>query len=266
VAAVTAHERCDYLPIARRPVYDWPGGVRLAVYLAIGHGSAGARGDYGYRVGAWRLLDLLYELALPASALVPAALVEACPELLRAHLMRGDEIVGCGQLRAGRGKRPSEEEESALIRTASEALGRLAGAPPRGWFSPSGAASNATPDLLQEAGYAYFLDAGSDDQPIWLRTRAGRILAVPRAPALDDVRGKLAADAFADRIVDDFDERLRQSEGGPLVLGVTLHASTDGRPHRLKHLRRAVRHILERERVWFATAGAIAAHAAPNAP
>jgi hypothetical protein len=50
-------------------------------------------------------------------------------------------------------------------------------------------------------------------------------------------------------------------------MGVTLHASIAGRPHRLKHLRRAFRHILaQRERHWLATAGAIAAHAAPHAP
>jgi peptidoglycan/xylan/chitin deacetylase (PgdA/CDA1 family) len=267
--------RYDYLPITRRPVYDWPGGVRLAVYLAIRHAPAGPGGGYGSRVGAWRLLDLLYELALPASALVEAAILDTCPELPRAHLMRGDEIVAAGPGRHGRergGGRtnpPSEAEEAALVRAATEALARAGGAPPRGWFSPPGAAGEAMPDLLQEAGYAYLLDAGSDDQPIWLRTRAGRILAVPRASALDDAigRGRLGADAFADRIVDDLDERLRQAEGGPLVMGIALHPAIAGQPHRLKHLRRALRHILaQKDRLWLATAGAIAAHAAPHAP
>jgi hypothetical protein len=267
------HGRYDYLPITRRPVYDWPGGVRLAVHLAIRHAPAGPGGDYGNRVGAWRLLDLLYELALPAAAVVEAALLDECPELPRAHLMRGDEIVAAGPGRPGRGRAgggaspPSEAEEAALVHAATEALARAAGAPPQGWFSPPGAAGEALPDLLQERGYAYLLDAGRDDQPIWLRTRAGRLLAVPRAVALDDARGRLGADAFADRIVDDLDERLRQAESGPLVMGITLHPATAGQPHRLVHLRRALRHILaHQDRLWLATAGAIAAHAAPHAP
>lgn len=29
------HGRHDYSPIAERPVYDWPNGTRLAVYLAL---------------------------------------------------------------------------------------------------------------------------------------------------------------------------------------------------------------------------------------
>jgi peptidoglycan/xylan/chitin deacetylase (PgdA/CDA1 family) len=273
--ALRFHGRYDYLPITRRPVYDWPGGVRLAVYLAIRHAPAGPGGGYGSRVGAWRLLDLLYELALPASALVEAALLDECPELPRAHLMRGDELVAAGPGRRGprrlgdRARPPDEAEAAVLVRAATEALARAAGAPPRGWFAPPGAAGEALPDLLQEAGYAYLLDAGGDDQPIWLRTRAGRLLAVPRAAALDDARGRgrLGADAFADRIVDDLDERLRQAESGPLVMGITLDPATAGQPHRLRHLRRALRHVLaHQDRLWLATAGAVAAHAAPHAP
>ncbi|MBX6369382.1 MAG: polysaccharide deacetylase, partial [Rhodospirillales bacterium] len=73
--------------------------------------------------------------------------------------------------------------------------------------------------------------------------------------------------AFADMIVDDFDERLHQSESGPLVMGLLLHPRIIGRPHRLKHLRRALCHLLaKKDRIWFTTAGSIAAHAARHAP
>ncbi len=75
---LTSHGRYDYVPIAGRPVYDWPNGKRLAVYLGLNleHFSFGeglgaelapsaqpdvlnyAWRDYGNRVGAWRLLEL----------------------------------------------------------------------------------------------------------------------------------------------------------------------------------------------------------------
>lgn len=287
---VHAQKRYDYLPITRRPVYDWPGGARVAVYLSIvqEHSVSDEPGkpapvapppsmngaascDYGNRVGAWRVLDLLYELALPATVPVETAIVDFCPELVRAHLMRGDEIAGYAGAPSKHQITPSEEEESALIAETTGKLAALAGARPAGWLCPGSPESRLTPDLLAEAGYAYLLGSCCDDQPIWMRTRQGRILALPSAPDLDDVNmiagAKIGADAFADMIVDDFDERLHQSESGPLVMGLSLHPRIIGRPHGLKHLRRALRHLLaQKDRIWFTTAGSIAAHAARHAP
>ena len=36
-----------------------------------------------------------------------------------------------------------------------------------------------TPDLLKELGYKYLMDWPMDDQPVWMRTAAGRILSIP---------------------------------------------------------------------------------------
>ena len=48
----------------------------------------------------------------------------------------------------------------------------------------------------------------------------------------------------------------------PLVMGVALHPYIVGQPHRLRHLRRALRHIAERrDALWITTPGAICAHA-----
>jgi len=44
-------------------------------------------------------------------------------------------------------------------------------------------------------------------------------------------------------------------------MGVALHAYIVGQPHRLRHLKRALRHIADRrEKVWLTTPGAIARH------
>ncbi|MBX6370477.1 MAG: polysaccharide deacetylase, partial [Rhodospirillales bacterium] len=236
----------DYLPITRRPGYDWPGGARVAVYLSIvqehsvsdepgtpaavgplGNTDGAASYDYGNRVGAWRVLDLLYELALPATVPVETTVLDFCPELIRAHLMRGDEVTGYAGGPSKHQLTPSEEEESALIAETTGKLAAFAGARPAGWLVLGAPESRLTPDLLAEAGYEYLLGSCCDDQPIWMRTRRGRILALPYAPDLDDVNmiagAKIGADAFADMIVDDFDERLHQSESGPLVMGLLLH-------------------------------------------
>ena len=75
------------------------------------------------------------------------------------------------------------------------------------------------------------------------------------------------APAFADTIIDNFDEMLEQSVGQPLVYGIALHAFLVGQPFRLRHLRRALEHVCRhRDRVWFATTGQIAQHFADHAP
>ena len=123
-----------------------------------------------------------------------------------------------------------------------------------------------TPDLLAEAGYSYLLDWCLDDQPVWFACRGGsRILSVPYPQEVNDipaivVRGDSPAQ-FADMIVDSFEEMLEQSMTAPLVMGIALHPYIVGRPHRIRHLRRALTHIAQRrDAVWITRAGDIAAH------
>jgi hypothetical protein len=105
-----------------------------------------------------------------------------------------------------------------------------------------------------------------DDQPVWFKCRGGRrILAVPYPQELNDIPAivarKESGSAFADMIVDQFDEMIELSEKRPLVMGVALHAYIVGQPHRLRHLKRALRHIARhRDDVWLTTPGAIAGH------
>jgi hypothetical protein len=119
-----------------------------------------------------------------------------------------------------------------------------------------------TPDLLKEQGYAYTLNWCMDDQPIWLRTRSGPLLAIPYPQEVNDIPSIVArkdnAATFADMIIDTFDEMLEQSLRQPLVMGIALHPYIVGQPGRLRHLRRALRHIVaRRDQVWLTRAGDI---------
>jgi peptidoglycan/xylan/chitin deacetylase (PgdA/CDA1 family) len=281
------HRRYDYSPIVARRPYAWPNGARLAVYVGLnlehfafgeGLGAELAPGgpppdvlnyawrDYGNRVGAWRMLELFDALGWPLSVLINATLYDHAPSLLAACRARGDEFVSHGRTNAERQGTLDEVGERALIAAATGAIARYEGRAPVGWLGPWISESRVTPDLLHEAGYSYLLDWCMDDQPIWMRTRGGRILALPYPQELNDIPAivarRIGGDAFADMIGDNFDEMLEQSRAQPLVMGIALHAYIVGQPHRLRHLRRALRHIARhRERVWIATAGAIAAHA-----
>ena len=70
--------------------------------------------------------------------------------------------------------------------------------------------------------------------------------------------------AFADLIIDNFDEMLHQSQQQPLAMGIALHPYIVGQPYRLRHLRRALAHIAtlrDRGEIWLTTPGRIGEHA-----
>ncbi|MGE5268554.1 MAG: polysaccharide deacetylase family protein [Thiohalocapsa sp.] len=287
-----SHGRYEYVPITRRPVYEWPEGKRLAVFFcsnieifayraglgvdASGGGAAQSQvnyawRDYGNRVGIWHYLDLLDEFGLPGAHNVNSAVLEACSDIVDRIKGRGDEFVGHGRSNAERQDGLWEADEARLIAEASDTIARLTGGRPEGWLGPGLAESRATPDLLKEAGYRYVMDWPLDDQPVWLRTRAGPLLSVPYPIELNDLPAMVSRHhtgrQFAEMIVDQFDEMLAQSKKYPLVFSVALHPFIVGQPFRLRALRDAIRHIMaHRDALWLTTPGEIARHCASLPP
>ena len=284
--SLAGHGRFGYVPITHRPDVRWPGDKRLAVYIGLnlehfafgeGLGAELAPGgpqpdvlnyawrDYGNRVGAWRMLELLDNLGMPTTVLANSAMYGYAPALMEAFRARGDEIAGHGRTNSERQSTMSEDEERAMIAEATGILSAAEGVAPSGWLSPWIAESSVTPDLLVEAGYRYTLNWCMDDQPIWMTTRAGPLLSVPYPQEVNDIPAIVArkdsGSDFADMIIDTFDEMLEQSEGQSLVMGIALHPYIVGQPFRLRHLRRALAHIAEnRENIWLTRAGEIAEH------
>ncbi len=271
------HGRYAYSAITRRPDYSWPGKKRLAVYLGFnlehfdfgaGLGAALGPKSYGNRVGAWRCLELFDELKLPAAAILNTALYDYCPELIEACVKRGDELVGHGHTNSERQSDLSEVEERKLLENCRDKIKKSSGKTPLGWLSPWISESHLTPDLLAETGYAYTLNWCHDDQPVRFNTRSGKALwSIPYPQELNDipmiVARQMDARDFCDMIVDNFDEMLRQSAAQPLVMGIALHPYLVGQPYRLRHLRRALKHLKGKaKKVWFTTPGAICAHVA----
>jgi allantoinase len=281
-----SHGRYAYSSILSRPDYSWPGGKRLAVYIALniegfaygmGKGAAIAPPeqatshsiyswrDYGNRVGMWRLFELFDELGLPIEAQMNTAIYEMAPDIPQKLRARGDEILGHGETNSEEQGHLREEQERDMIARVTAAIERQEGKKPVGWMSPWLSNSGVTADLLQEAGYRYFMDWTMDDQPVWLKTRKGRILSIPYPIEVNDTRGivwyRHTSEEFCDMIVDQFDEMLQQSRGQPLVCPISLHPFVIGRPYRIRRLRRALEHILRhREQVWITRPRDICTH------
>ena len=184
---------------------------------------------------------------------------------------RGDEILGHGRTNSEHQNNFDEAGERKLIEDVSSAILKYEGKRPKGWLSPGVNPSTVTPDLLQEAGYTYLMDWPMDDQPVWMKTRKGHILSLPYPHEVNDIpmialhHG--TAPAFADMVIDNFDEMLEQSKSQSLVYGIAIHAFLIGQPFRLRHFRRALEHIAKhRDKVWIATSGDIAQHFIDHAP
>jgi len=280
-----SHGRYPYSGIANRPASAWPGGAKLAVYVALnleqyafGEGLVEdlvpplgqpdvmnfSWRDWGNRVGAWRLRDMFLGLGFAPSLLINTVLYDHAPDLITAFREIGAPIVAHGRSNAEAQAGLAQAAETALIWEARDAIAANEGKPPAGWLGPWISETEHTPDLLQEAGFQYVLDWAMDDQPVWLRTRAGQLLSVPYPQELNDanavvLRQTTGAD-FADMIVAQFDEMMEHGGDQALVLGIALHAHVSGQPFRLRALRQALRHVAaQRDKVWLTDTDRIAA-------
>ena len=282
------HGRYDYSAIEQRKDYSWPGGKRLAFYVALNieHFAYGAgigmdptnRGgpqtqrnwawrDYGNRVGIWRLFKMLDELKLPATILLNSSVCEHYAPIIERIRKRGDDVVGHGRTNAEGLRGLWESDEVRIIDEASSTIAKHLGKRPTGWMGPAASESNLTPDLLKEAGYTHILDWPLDDQPVWMRTRSGPLLSVPYPLELNDAGNQVSRDhtgrEFADQLVDQYEQLLEESSARPLVFSLSLQGFIVGQPFRFRPLAKAIEHCVrhkDADRVWFTRAGDIADH------
>lgn len=287
------HAIHPWSPQPWRPVFRWPGGARLAVYLLLhiehteiepaadAHRDPRFRGafftgtpdwhgysyrDYGNRIGAWRILDLLDALRLPASVAVNTLAARRHPELIAACAARGFEPVAHG-FSASRMVTScmTQAEERAHITQARDALSSIwPGA--TGWLGQDNGATARTTALLAEAGFAYSLDWANDDEPY---RHASGLLALPPPAEHDDVQTlwlrRVPVVRWPSLLRDALVQLLAEPRGGR-VLGIGIHPWMLGAPHRIHYLRESLQGLVRHEGVHIATAGALAGEAARRLP
>jgi peptidoglycan/xylan/chitin deacetylase (PgdA/CDA1 family) len=284
---LTRHSRYDYSPLIKRKDYTWSGGKRLAFCMTTniecfaygkGRGMDPAKHgepqnhrnyawrDYGNRIGVWRLFDLFDDLKLPVAHNTNSLLYDHAPDIFEAIRRRGDEIVSHGRSNAENLKDFMwEADEARVIAEVTETFKRHEGKAPKGWMGPGAAENSTTPDLLKEAGYTYLMDWPADDQPFWMKTRSGKLLAVPYPVELNDAQMAIhrahTPREFCDMMLDQFEEMIEQSERHPLVMNISVHPFIFGQPYRLRPFRQALEHCMKHKKkndVWFCRPGDIA--------
>ena len=148
------HDRFSYSGISTRKPFAWPGGKRIAFYIALNieHFPFGQGGgidldretkpwsqrswlwrEYGNRVGGWRLANLFDDLDLNIGVIVNAANYSHSPELLDRYRKRGDKMIGHGISNGT--TRPIDmgfEEETKMVAEVTKIMLKADGKRPTG--------------------------------------------------------------------------------------------------------------------------------------
>jgi len=286
----------DFVGYGRNPPHPgWPGDARIAVNFNLnveaggerstleGDGSSedvlsdtgygpyeGARSlmvessfEYGPRVGCWRLMRIFKKFDVRISVLAVVRGFQRAPELARAFVEEGHEIVSHGWRWIDYTKM-DEGQERKHIALATEGLIALTGQAPVGWFGgrPS---VNTRRLLVEQGGYLYDRDYLGDELPFWVEVGGRKHLIVPYSYETNDNRfdqnnGFSTADDFARYMIDCFDLMYDEGADQPKIMSVGLHDRLIGRPARSLGLIKFLDYARQRDRVWFCTGRDIAEH------
>ena len=285
--------------------FTWPNGARLALSIVVNveegaemnvlDGDAGpepvdelgaiprkpirvhgneSNYQYGINAGAPRVLRLLRERELPATATAAALALERAPELAGQLVADGHEVA-CHGHRWVHQFRMDEAEERAFIGDAWRSIEATTGARPLGWLSRFLHTDN-TQRLLLEEGFTYHMDDYSDDLPFWKWVDCGAkgkrpLLILPYALDSNDMKmwtaPSLTPRQWAEYAIDGFDWLVKEAAAlGPRMMSLGLHLRIIGRPGRIGALQRVLDHAAGRKDVWAASRKMIAAAYADAVP
>ena len=281
------HDRYAWTALPERAPVTWPHGAGLALMAVVPlewfplDAAAGPvrpigaldglypdyRGythrDYGNRVGAFRLFDVLGRAGLRATVPANAAICTRYPALIDAVCARGWEVVAHG-LDMGRLHHAelTEAEEAGMIREALDTVRRATGQRIRGWLSPAGSESPRTLDLLARCGVDYVGDWLNDERPYAIRATGGPLWSVPFPHELSDVtviwQHHHTAPEFARQILDAHEILTREARpGSGRLLAIGLHPWVSGQPHRTRALEPVLSWLRGQPGVWPATAAEV---------
>jgi putative urate catabolism protein len=278
---------------AQPPDPQWPGGARLAVSFVLNYEEGGEstplEGDatseaylqevvgapptvgqrnlnaesmfeFGSRAGFWRVHRIFERHGLPLTVYAVGQALSRNPEAARAMAAAGWEVASHGWRWIDYMDMP-EPEEREHIRLAIEAIERLTGTRPIGWYT--GRTSANTRRLVSEAGgFLYDSDSYADELPYWELVDGVPVLIIPYSLDVNDFKfltpnGFVTSDDFFKYAQDSFDQLW--DEGGRMM-SIGLHCRSIGRPGRARGLDRFLEHVKNRPDVWVTTRAEIARH------
>ena len=275
----------DYWPYHDRPKIRWPGGARLAFWVAPniefyeldppanpqrkawpqpypalpGYSIR----DYGNRVGHVRQMELLDKYGIRGSISLSSALCDHHPEIIAMCAERNWEFFSHGIYNTRYTYGLSEEQEREMILDSVATIEKHTGSKPAGYLAPALSHSEHTIDLFAEAGGTYTCDLFHDDQPTPVKVRNGkRFVSIPYSLEMNDtiayVVNKIEPRRYGQILKDNFDRLYLEGADSGTVMCIPTHNYQVSCPHRMRAFEEALEYITGHSDVWVTTGREIA--------
>ncbi|MGE0222604.1 MAG: polysaccharide deacetylase family protein [Acetobacteraceae bacterium] len=265
----------------RLPHLIWPDGVRIAVNFTADFDAMLlrrllneppmqlAKGEFGGRVGIWRLIALFDSHDIKATIFTPGRIVELYPQALRAAHASGHEIAD--HMWEHRVPKDMQLELDHLGRTG-RALESITGR------RPVGTRSEHSLSLLRQEGFLYMSHDTADHLPYYVSDPDGAntLLNLPFHYAIDDAMfysfawlgsGNSAQRITdSDRVMEMWWQAFRHQYDAGGYLNICLHPFVSGRAQRIEMLDRLIARMKALPGVWFPTCEQVARHCLEQHP
>lgn len=219
--------------------------------------------EFGSRVGVWRLLSLFRQKSVVPTFYVVGRALELNPAVGKAIAAHGSDIV-CHGWRWIDYAPLSEDEERRHIAITVEAVERIAGITPRGWYTgrPS---LNTRRLVVEHGGFLFDCDDYNDDLPYFVDVDSKRHLVVPHSFDNNDSRfsrgsGLETGGQFYDYVGDAVDWLLAEGGTTPRMMTVSLHCRLAARAGRMMGLARFLDKVTANPDIWICRRSDIAQH------
>lgn len=263
---------------------SWPGGRRVAVVFNVAYEAweegvapgispmgnplpanhfdtqAADWGEYGWRRGIWRLLEVLGRHDVRATVFTSACLAERAADTVAALAEAGHDVCGHSYAQNVLPVMLGEDAEREHIARCRALLEGLLGQRLQGWVSPRGTPSARTRALLAEAGFAWHGDCFNQDHPVVEDCGGRRIVAVPLKMEVNDLPIAMRHGNPPGAYLDTFDAVFAAALDDPSAghVDVTVHTHVFGRPHGARIYEEVIRRVLSRDDVWVTTKSGLA--------
>ena len=154
------------------------------------------------------------------------------------------------------------DKEKKDLQETVKMVEKVAGYRPQGYLSTGVAPSEATPEIILELGYNYWMDPQHEETPYTLKVKGKELTVLSYYQDLNDYSSYQRSGRTPRELLelwrDCFDYLYEEGATDPKFMIWGNHPFVGGRPYRAAVLREFIRYAKSHSDVWFARAGDIA--------
>ena len=217
--------------------------------------------EYGFRVGVWRLLDIMDRCNLKVSVLASSLAAERHPDLFRELVNRKFEIIGHGYDQAVWMAELSEAEQREAVRKSVRIFQEVTGTRPVGWGSPGTRQHENILSLLLEEGFSYHMGFHDDEIPYFIEVDGQKMVEIPYRIGdsgelndymiwgLEDYRIPSEAILYMKEF---FASKYEEASKTPQLVTLGCHPYVSGRADHAKVIEEFLKYVQSFKDVWIA--------------